>query len=118
MQQVYDRAANKEVSGEEVKSPIHSDKRYLLFAFKSTTRFHFWKASLKIPPSTKNKFVVDLDTIWKWLGFSKKYYANTVLNKHFIEKVNYIHLATANAVARSDDKKWSGQNIKKTMITI
>lgn len=34
------------------------------------------------------------------MGFSKKHYANTVLNKYFIEMVYYINLATAFAVAR------------------
>jgi phage anti-repressor protein len=67
---------------------------------------------------TKKDFVVDLDDVWKWMGFSKKYYANTVLTKHFTEKTDYINLATADAVARSDDEKWGGQNIKKIMMTI
>jgi phage anti-repressor protein len=67
---------------------------------------------------TKNEFVVDLDDVWQWIGFSKKYYANTVLNKHFIEKTDYINLDTASAVARLDDEKWGGQNIKKIMMTI
>ena len=67
---------------------------------------------------TKKDFVIDLDDVWKWMGFSKKYYANTVLTKHFIEKTDYINLATADAVARSDDEKWGGQNIKKIMMTI
>ena len=67
---------------------------------------------------TKKDFVIDLDDVWKWMGFSKKYYANTVLTKHFIEKTDYINLATASAVARSDDEKWGGQNIKKIMMTI
>jgi phage anti-repressor protein len=67
---------------------------------------------------TKKDFVIDLDDVWKWMGFSKKYYANTLLTKHFIEKTDYINLATADAVARSDDEKWGGQNIKKIMMTI
>jgi phage anti-repressor protein len=67
---------------------------------------------------TKKDFVVDLDDVWKWMGFSKKYYANTVLTKHFTERTDYINLAPASAVARSDDEKWGGQNIKKIMMTI
>lgn len=67
---------------------------------------------------TKNDFVVDLDDVWKWIGFSKKYYANTVLTKHFTEKKDYIHVSTATAVTRSNDEKWGGQNIKKIMMTI
>ena len=67
---------------------------------------------------TKKDFVVDLDDVWKWMGFSKKYHANTVLTKHFMEKIDYIQLATATSAARSDDEKWGGQNIKKIMMTI
>lgn len=55
--------------------------------------------------------MVDLDNVWKWIGFSNKYYAITVLTKNFTEKTDYIHLATA--VARSNDEKWGGQIIKK-----
>ena len=33
----------------------------------------------------KNKdFVVDLDNVWKWLGFNQKYNALRVLEKNFI----------------------------------
>jgi len=65
---------------------------------------------------TEKDFMVDLDDVWKWIGFSKKYYANTVLNRHFIENVDYINLAPS--ASRSDDEKWGGQNIKKIMMTI
>jgi hypothetical protein len=67
---------------------------------------------------TKKEFVVDLDDVWKWMGFSKKYHANTVLTKHFIEKTDYINLAPSVAAARLDNEKWGGQNIKKIMMTI
>jgi hypothetical protein len=46
----YHAKDTEEVSSEEMKSLINSDKRYLLFAFKSTTRFRKAKASLKIHP--------------------------------------------------------------------
>ena len=32
----------------------------------------------------KNDFVIDLDNIWKWLGFSQKDAAKRVLEKNFI----------------------------------
>jgi len=67
---------------------------------------------------TKKDFIVDLDNVWKWLGFNKKYNASIVLNKQFIEKIDYINLAPAPSGARSDDEKWGGQNIKKIMMTI
>jgi phage anti-repressor protein len=67
---------------------------------------------------TKKDFIVDLDNVWKWLGFNKKYNASIVLNKQFTEKIDYINLAPASSGARSDDEKWGGQNIKKIMMTI
>jgi phage anti-repressor protein len=67
---------------------------------------------------TKKDFVIDLDNVWKWMGFSKKYHANTVLTKYFMEKIDYIQLAAATSAASSDDEKWGGQNIKKIMMTI
>ena len=36
-----------------------------------------------------NDFVVDFDDIWKWLGFTRKDNAKTVLERHFIKDVNY-----------------------------
>ena len=67
---------------------------------------------------TKKDFIVDLDNVWKWLGFSKKYHANIVITKYFMEKIDYIHLAAEVAGARLDDEKWGGHNIKKNMMTI
>ena len=32
----------------------------------------------------KNDFVIDLDDVWKWLGFSQKVKAKTLLENHFI----------------------------------
>jgi phage anti-repressor protein len=39
---------------------------------------------------TKNDFVIDLENVWKWLGFSRKDPAKVVLEKHFIINVDYI----------------------------
>jgi len=38
---------------------------------------------------SKNDFVIDLDNIWQWLGFSTKQNAKTVLFKNFVNDVNY-----------------------------
>jgi phage anti-repressor protein len=67
---------------------------------------------------TEKDFMVDLDDVWKWLGFNKKYNATIALHKHFMENVDYINLAPYESGARSDDEKWGGQNIKKIMMTI
>ena len=38
----------------------------------------------------KNEYVIDLDEIYKWLGFSQKPHAKRHLTKNFIENVDYI----------------------------
>jgi len=37
----------------------------------------------------KNDFVIDLDDVWKWLGFSQKVKAKTLLENHFIIDIDY-----------------------------
>lgn len=46
-------------------------------------------------------FLINLDDIWKWCGFSRKDHAKTLLNKHFINEVDFQvkKLATANGGA-------------------
>ena len=36
----------------------------------------------------KNDFVIDLDDVWKWLGFSQKVKAKLLLEKHFFATFN------------------------------
>ena len=40
--------------------------------------------------NSKTEFVIDFDSIWKWLGFSRKEECKRVLVKHFQENENYI----------------------------
>jgi len=42
----------------------------------------------------KNDFVIDLDNVWKWLGFSSKHKAKELLNKSFILDKDYKILLT------------------------
>jgi hypothetical protein len=37
----------------------------------------------------KNDFVIDLDNVWKWLGFQQKYHAKYLLEKQFILNKDY-----------------------------
>ena len=37
----------------------------------------------------KNDFVIDLDNVWKWLGFNQKYNAKRLLEQHFILDKDY-----------------------------
>ena len=37
----------------------------------------------------KNDFVIDLDNVWKWLGFTQKYSAKYLLEKQFTPELDY-----------------------------
>ena len=37
----------------------------------------------------KKDFIINFDTVWKWLGFSRKDPCKVVLKKHFIKDVDY-----------------------------
>jgi hypothetical protein len=77
-------------------------------------------------------FIVDLDDIWKWLGFQQKVKAVSLLEKHFILNIDYKNLAfpqgkavlnneltkTAHQVGGAVLKQNGGQNIKKFFLTI
>ena len=39
--------------------------------------------------NSKTEFVIDLDTIWEWLGFSQKIRAKELLNKLFIIDIDF-----------------------------
>ena len=36
-----------------------------------------------------NDYVIDLDNVWEWLGFSKKYHAKFTLEKNFVINKDY-----------------------------
>jgi hypothetical protein len=40
-----------------------------------------------------NDFIIDLDKIWKWMGFSSKFNAKHMIEKNFIEEKNYKKLS-------------------------
>ena len=76
-------------------------------------------------------FVVDLDNIWKWLGFKQKNNAVTLLEKHFIIDIDYKKTAPhfggadlnkknlAFVSTKADlNKKNGGKNIKKYFLNI
>jgi hypothetical protein len=60
-------------------------------------------------------FVVDLDNVWKWLGFQQKYNAKTVLEKNFKLDIDY---KTAPEVAGALLKQNGGQNKQTILLTI
>ena len=69
---------------------------------------------------SKKDFVVDFDNVWKWLGFSRKEHGKTVLNKHFVEEVDYkVNIfATATSVAKNEVDNRGGYNKEKIMLNV
>ena len=63
----------------------------------------------------KNDFLIDLDNVWKWLGFYQKDNAKTLLEKQFIIDKDYKIFAPEASGAK---KGRGGHNIKKIMLTI
>jgi len=62
-------------------------------------------------------FVVDLDNIWRWLGFSTKQKTEILLDKNFILNIDYKNLAL-NPKVKLEKCNNGGQNIKKIYLTI
>jgi len=66
-----------------------------------------------------NDFVIDLDDVWKWLGFKQKYNAERILQNNFILDIDYNNLAPLlGGASSSTNDKWGGHNIKKRFLTI
>jgi hypothetical protein len=61
-------------------------------------------------------FVVDLDNVWKWLGFQQKYNAIRMLEKHFKLDIDYKNLAPQ--VGGAVLKQNGGHNKQTIMLTI
>ena len=59
-----------------------------------------------------NNFVIDLDNIWEWLGFSQKARAKNLLEKHFILGLDYIK----SSYDLTDKKKGRGGYNKEIML--
>jgi hypothetical protein len=65
-----------------------------------------------------NDFVVDLDNVWKWLGFTLKENAKRMLTKHFNINVDFKNLARQEGQASSNGEKWGGHNKQIVMMNI
>jgi len=56
----------------------------------------------------KNDFVIDLDNMWKWLGFGQKVKAKVLLEKNFVLNKDYTILLSQ--PGKQDDKIHGGHN--------
>ena len=61
-------------------------------------------------------FVIDLDNIWKWLGFSTKQKALILLEKYFIINIDYKFLLNQLVKQDKEEKKHGGHNNLNTCI--
>lgn len=64
---------------------------------------------------SRNDFVIDLDEIWQWCGFSQKINAKKVLEKNFILNRDYKSLLCQLAKQK---KERGGSNKEKLMLTV
>jgi hypothetical protein len=69
---------------------------------------------LKYDP--KNDFVIDLDNVWKWIEFSNKAHAKTVLTKNFVIDKDYKVLLTKMGEQKKDNR--GGHNKEIIMLNI
>ena len=63
-----------------------------------------------------NDFIIDLDNVWKWLGFQQKYHAKTLLEKQFTIDIDYKIFAPEVAGAKKTGR--GGHNKETIMLTI
>ena len=64
----------------------------------------------------KNDFVIDLDNIWKWLGFQQKYHAKYLLEKQFIINNDYKIIAPEASGAKKNVR--GGHNKEIIMLNV
>lgn len=65
---------------------------------------------------SKNDFVIDLDNVWKWLGFQQKYHAKYLLEKQFVYNRDYKIFAPEHSVAKKESR--GGHNKEIIMLNI
>ena len=63
----------------------------------------------------KNDFIIDLDNVWKWLDFKQKVNAKNLLEKIFIENIDYKKLLL---LQQKQDNKHGGHNKETFLLSI
>jgi hypothetical protein len=68
----------------------------------------------------KKDFIIDLDNILKWVGFSRKDLAKRLLEKHFIIELDYQVLKAAppigGAALKGENSGGAGKNKEQRML--
>jgi hypothetical protein len=65
-----------------------------------------------------NDFVIDLDDVWKWLGFSQKVRATELMKKHFSVDKDYTNSLSLERKQNSCTKGSGGRNKETFMLNI
>jgi polyhydroxyalkanoate synthesis regulator phasin len=65
---------------------------------------------------SKNDYVIDLDNVWNWLGFSQKYNAKCTLEKNFTINKDYKMFAPGASGAKKDSR--GGHNKEVIMLNV
>lgn len=75
--------------------------------------------------NSKQDFVIDLDKIWKWLGYERKSFCKNVLEKHFNIDIDYKvflqmekNFASPNEEAKNKIENRGGHNKETILLTI
>jgi hypothetical protein len=66
---------------------------------------------------SKKDFVIDLDDIWKWVGFTRKDNAKRLLEKYFIEDVDY-KILLLRLEEQDFIKEHGGHNKEQILLTV
>jgi hypothetical protein len=64
----------------------------------------------------REDFVIDLDNVWRWMGFSSKYNSKRMLEKHFIIDIDYKNLLRQ--VEEQDIQTHGGHNKETILMNI
>lgn len=62
---------------------------------------------------SKNDFVIDLDDVWKWIGFTRRDNCKRVLEKNFIQDIDYKIL-----LLRKEEQVHGGHNKEEILLNI
>lgn len=74
--------------------------------------------------NSKKDFIIDFDTIWKWVGFSRKDSAKKILDKHFTINIDYEVIKPAPQVGgagfnlNKESKNMGGLGMNKEQIML
>jgi hypothetical protein len=67
----------------------------------------------------KKDFIINLDDVWKWVGFARKDPAKRLLDKYFTKNIDYKILLHRSVEQDSDDQnKHGGTNKEQILMTV